>query len=185
MNMIKQNFGRLNIVVAVYGLKTVTEHIKNLIVNGLPQTLNITVNNPTIGEDGWPGQRKSLMILYNYDDGNLQVAAAKEGDVITINPYTFKTTEPLYSDAVTRNHGLEVLAATYGAEDVTGKVRKMISAYNTLSFKVDNTVFKDPWYGVAKTLVVILGADNEVRSVEVFAERESCYIDLSDAIPAL
>ncbi len=78
-----------------------------------------------------------------------------------------------------------MLAASYGPNDVTYKLRSHISQHNTLSFTVNNTLFGDTWYDVAKTLVIVLGSEKKVRAVEIFVERESCYIDLNDVIPAL
>lgn len=179
----EQNVGKLNIVLAVYGLSTVTENIQNLVTHEQPGTLSFTVNNTILGEDGWPGQRKSVMIIYKYDDGDLHLVAGKEGDTILINPAVHKRSKPLYPGAVTNNAGLTVLAATYGPQDVTEKVRQLISPYKAAFIRVDNTVFEDSWYGVAKTLVVVLGTAHEVLAVEVFAERESCYIDLNDLVP--
>jgi hypothetical protein len=179
-----QSFGKLNIIVAVYGLKTVTDNISNLIIEGQPQTLNFTINNGTIGEDGWRGQRKSLTIIYSYDGGDLQVIAAKEGDAIIIHPD--KQRKPkLTVQSSADNDGLSILAASYGPDDVTYKVKQLISSSNILSFKVDNTIFGDTWFGVPKTLIVVLGSGTEVRTVEIFTEREPCYIDLNEVIPAL
>jgi hypothetical protein len=176
--------GKLNIIVAVYGLKTVTDSINKLIIDGNPQTLSFIVNNQVISEDGWRGQRKSVTVVYNYDNGELCVAAAKEGEVLTITPDKPRQFKFLHVDATDDNR-LTVLAATYGADNVTYKVKNLISSYNTLSFVADNTIFGDSWYGVAKTLIIVLGNGNEVKAVEIFTERENCYIDLNDVIPAL
>lgn len=184
MKMIEQNFGKLNIVLAVYGLKRVTQNVKNLITDAEPQSLSFSVTNKVIGQDGWVGQKKSIMILYNYDDGDMHLAAAKEGGTITINPDTLTTSQPVYSNAITNNSGLTVLAAAYGPQDVTQQVRNLLSPYKAAYFRIDNTSFADSWYGVAKTLVVVLGTATEVWTVEVFTERESCYIDLNDKILA-
>ena len=183
--MQEQNTGKLNIVVAVYGLKTVTEQIKNLLSEDDSQTLSFIVSNRVIGEDGWYGQRKSITIVYNYDGGDLQVATAKEGDVITLSPDSGRASKSLAEENSAGNGRLSVLAATYGSDDVTYKVKNLISSYNTLSFPVDNTLFGDTWYKVEKTLVIVLGCASEVRNVEIFRERETCYIDLNDIIPAL
>src|SRR4051812_6322537 len=110
--MQEQNAGKLNIIVAVYGLKTVTEQVSKLIIDGNPQTLHFTVNNQAIGEDGWRGQRKSITIVYNYDEGDLRVAAAREGDVITINPNKPKQFNHVLNNTSNNEHGLSVLAAT-------------------------------------------------------------------------
>jgi hypothetical protein len=182
--MQEENLGKLNIIVAVYGLKTVTDDITNLIIDGNPQTLHFMVNNQVIGKDGWRGQRKSITVVYNYDSGELRVAAAKEGDMLTITPDVPKQFPiPLNNSA--NDKRLSVLAATYGPDDVTYKIKNMISSYNTLSFTADNTIFGETWYGVAKTLVIVLGNNDEVKAVEIFTEREACYLDLNDVIPAL
>ncbi len=93
--MEKQNLGKLNIIVAIYGLKTVTDLIANLIINGKPETLSFMVDNLTIGDDGWRGQRKSLFILYNYDEGDLEVAVAKEGHILSVSPNKVQKPKPI------------------------------------------------------------------------------------------
>ncbi|MBV9962107.1 MAG: hypothetical protein JO072_07640 [Parafilimonas sp.] len=183
--MQEQKPGKLNIIVAVYGLKTVTDDIINLIIDGSPQILHFIVNNKVIGKDGWRGQKKTITVVYNYDGGELCVAAAREGDMLTITPEIPKQVKLPATTTSTGNEKLSVLAATYGPDDVTYKVRNMISSYNTLSFAVDNTIFGESWYGVAKTLVIILGSFNEIKAVEIFTERETCYLDLNDVIPVL
>jgi hypothetical protein len=182
--MQEQNTSTLNIIVAVYGLKTVTEHVRNLLSEGDPQTLSFIVGNRAIGEDGWYGQRKSITIVYNYDEGDAQVATAKEGDIITITPDLRRQPKVIEKHVPAGNQTLSVLAATYGADDVTYKIRNLISSHNTLSFTVNNFLFGDPWYGVPKTLVIVFGSGNEVSTVKIFTERESCYVDLNNAIPA-
>ena len=183
--MQEQRLGKLNIIVAIYGLKNVTAQVSSLVKDGIPQTLNFAVTNRVIGEDGWRGQRKSITIVYNYDGGDLQVATAKEGDIVAINPGTIKTLQPVIEEAAVNKNGFSVLAASYGLDNVTYRVKKMISPYNTLSFRIDNTLFGDPWHGVAKTLVIVLGHANEITAVQIFTEREICYIDLNDVISAV
>jgi hypothetical protein len=183
--MPEQKFGQLNIIVAVYGLQTVTEKISKLVTDGSPQTLHLIINNKNIGEDGWVGQRKSLMIVYDYDGGDLHVAGGVEGEAITINPDKLGNRRRVIREPFEGSNSLSVLAATYGPDDVTYKIKSLISSYNTLSFPVDNTVFGDAWYGVAKTLVIVLGKDHDVSGVEIFTERETCYIDLNEIIPTL
>lgn len=177
-----QTCGKLNIIVAVYGLKTVTEKIESLVIDGKIQTLKFTVDNEVIGEDGWRGQRKSMTILYNYDGGNLQVEAAKEGDILSIHPDKMKVQRSVTDAVITNNNKLTILAASYGPQDVTDKIRDLV-AYNSLSFTVDNAVLGDTWNGVAKTLVLVLGsASGQVKEVKVFAEREFCDINLNEPI---
>ena len=177
--------GKLNIIIAVYGLKVVTDEVTRLIIDETPQTLNFKVTNYIIGQDGWRGQQKSLLVVYNYDGGDLHVATAKEGDVLTINPENFKKARPVFFEDPEEGDRLSILAASYGTDDVTYKIKKMISKYNTLSFTVSNATFGDSWYGVAKTLVIVLGYGHDVRAVEIFTEREACYIDLNDVVPAV
>ena len=179
-----QTTGKLNVLAAVYGLKTVTNNITALITDGNPQTLKFTVTNKAIGEDGWKGQRKSITILYNYDGGDLHIAAAKEGDTLTIGEKEFTRAKSTPAHELAYKQKLSVLGATYGIDDITYKIKNLISPYNTLSFKADNNLFGDGWYGVAKTLIIILGHKDQVASVEVFTEREQCYLDLNDFVPA-
>lgn len=172
--------GKLNIRVAVYGLKIVTQNIVALIRDGNPQTLNFIVNNKEIGEDGWPGQRKSITILYNYDDGPLLIAAAKESEVLTIGNEEFEKSGFLSQQTLNDELKLSVLGATYGPADITSTLKTLITPLGTISFKADNTTFGDSWYGVAKTLIVILGFGKHATLVKMFVEREQCYIDLKD-----
>jgi hypothetical protein len=178
-----QNAAKLNIIVAVYGLKTVTEHIKRLLREGDQRTLSFIVSNRAIGEDGWHGQRKSITIVYNYGGGDLQIATAKEGDVITLSPHAEGALRSIVKESSANNGGSDVLIATYGPHDVTHKVKNMISSYNTLLFPVDNALLGDTWRGVEKTLVLVFGTNSEVRSVEVLRERETCFIDLNKLSP--
>ncbi|HEX5155216.1 MAG TPA: hypothetical protein VFW07_27430 [Parafilimonas sp.] len=181
--MQEQNTGTLNIIVAVYGLKTVTEQVKSLLNEGDPTTLSFIVSNRVIGEDGWHGQRKSITIIYNYNGGDLQVATAKEGDVISLSPDPGRALKSTANENSADNRGSSVLAATYGPHDVTHKVKNLISSYNTLLFPVNNILLGDAWHGTEKTLVVVLGRDNKVSLVEVFRESETCYIDLNKIAP--
>lgn len=183
--MREQNSGKLNIAIAIYGLGTVTDNVANLIIDGDPQILNLMVNNQVIGKDGWRGQKKSITIVYNYDGGDLRVAAAKEGDVLTITPDMPKQLKPVSANTSTDDTKLSVLAATYGPDDVTYKVKNLISSNNTSSFVADNITFGDTWHGVSKTLVIVLGHGSKVKAAEVFTEKERCYINLNEIIPAL
>jgi hypothetical protein len=183
--MSQQQTSKLNIIVAVYGLQTVTEQIRKLVIDCSPQTLNFIVNNKNVEEDGWVGQKKSLTIVYDYDGGDIHVATAIEGEPITINPDKLNNQRPVIAEPFSGSTSLSVLAASYGPDNVTYKIKSLISSYNTISFPVDNTVFGDSWYGVAKTLVIVLGNDHEVSAVEIFTERETCYLDLNEVIPTL
>ena len=135
--------GKLNITIAVYGLKDVTDEVTHLIIDGTPETLNFKVTNNIIGQDGWRGQLKSLLVVYNYDGGDLHVATATEGDVLTINPENFKRSRPVFYEDSEESDRLSILAAAYGPDDVTYKLKNMISKYNTLSFTVSNAIFGD------------------------------------------
>src|SRR5450432_4054944 len=116
--MQETNFGRLNIVLAIYGLKDVTERIKHLVTNSQPETLSFIVTNEVIGDDGWKGQEKSLLILYNYDGGDMQISTSKERDTVSINPDIFKKIR-LLNTADSTSDKLSVIAASYGPDDVT------------------------------------------------------------------
>lgn len=176
----QNNKGTLHIRIAVYGLKVVTNKIAALIRDGNPQTLNFIVNNKEIGEDGWPGQKKSITVVYSYDDGPLFIAAARESEVLTVGIKEFEKSNLAPRQTPVHEQRLSVLGATYGPNDVTYKIKTLISPFNTLSFKADNFTFGDSWYGVAKTLIIILGFGKDVMLVEMFVEREQCYIDLKD-----
>ena len=174
--MKQKQSGKLNIIVAVYGLEIVTEKIKALISKEKIETLDFNVTNEIIGIDGWRGQVKSITVLYNYDGGQLQVAAAKEKTVLKINPESISET----NRQINKNEDVHVLAATYGPQNVTEIIDSLVTADNKLLFTVGNNLFGDTWAGVAKTLVVVLGYKDIVTDVKIFAERENCNIDIHE-----
>lgn len=171
---------KLNIIAAVYGLEIVTERIAVLVNKAKIETLEFNVTNEIIGIDGWRGQIKSLTVLYNYDGGQLQVAGAKEKTVLQINPNTISESSR-YNNS---NAETPVIAATYGPQNVTEIIDALITADHKLSFIADNTLFGDTWSGVAKTLVLFLGQDDVVTDIKIYAERESCNIDLNEVVHA-
>lgn len=168
------NSGKLNIIAAVYGLETVTTQVESLVTHGKVDTLELQVENDIIGLDGWRGQIKSLTVVYNYDNGPLRVAGAKEHEMLKINPDTLGSYNR--SEEIKPVRGRFVLAATYGPKDVTAKLRSLSNQNGTIFLTVSNAVFGDTWPGVAKTLVVVFGIGNEVTNIEVFAEREKISI---------
>lgn len=168
------NSGKLNIIAAVYGLETVTTQIQSLVSKGKIDTLELLVENDVIGLDGWRGQIKSLTVVYNYDNGPLRVTGAKEHEVLKINPDTISSYNQ--TELTKPGQGHFVLAATYGPKDVTAKLRALSNENGTIFLTVSNAVFGDTWPGIAKTLVVVLGTENEVTNIEIFAEREKISI---------
>jgi len=172
--------GKLHIKVAVYGLKIVTNNIIALIKDGTPETLNFLVTTSTVGKDGWVGQEKSITIVYSYDDGPILIAAAREGEILSIGEKEFMNLNSATQQIEIFENSLSVLGATYGPDDVTPQVKEMVSSRKTLSFYINNTVFNDSWIGVEKTFIIILGVGKYVALAEIFIEREQCRIDLKN-----
>ncbi len=179
--MSNERSGKLNIVVAVYGLEAVTENIQALVKKGAIETLELPVNNNIIGVDGWPGQIKSLTVVYNYDGGPLHVAGAKESETLLINTDVFNESNGIELEQ-TNDHKVSVLAATYGPQNVTEKILTMVDENNELSFPVDNDTLGDTWFGIAKVLVLVLGYDDVVVDVKVYTERDYCSINLDESV---
>ena len=78
------NPARLTIISAVYGLKDVTTIVKSKVDKEDTCLNNLAVNNSTF-TDGWPGNRKTLVVVYQYgrdipsltitqEDGSLSIA---------------------------------------------------------------------------------------------------------------
>lgn len=174
----------LKILSAVYGLKVVTEEVIKLINQATDlQTLSFLVNNQILGVDTWVGQKKSLTIVYQYDGGAIQVATAKEGDVIAIGEDQYNKSKLLPVPSDTFAESIIVYGASYGLADVTEKVRSMAEPGSTLSVTADNATFGDGWPGVPKTLVIVVGLAYEVQSINIYPERQSGTIDLFFKMP--
>ena len=85
----------LTVLGAAYGRSDVTERVRGLIKD---QSVSFSADNRTLG-DGWVGIRKSLVIVYTYDDydsvksGEITVktAVCKEREFMLVDPYITRT----------------------------------------------------------------------------------------------
>ena len=142
----QENAGKmadLTILGAAYGLGCKTKQVRSLCTGNV---LNVTANNETFG-DTWPGQRKSLVVVYQYTGYSARVAAVKEGEQMHIVP-------PGSTAACTRKTQFGILGAAYGVGDVTTRANSLISD-GKLEITPDNNLFPDSWHGQIKTFVAV------------------------------
>jgi hypothetical protein len=108
--------GILQILGAAWGLGRVTWTVVGLVDrNTSPQRLTVQASDSVFG-DPWFGVRKTLVVVYRYDDGPVGVATAREGDTLTISGPPLAQVKP----AVTLIPQLTIWGAAYGPENVTG-----------------------------------------------------------------
>ena len=69
----------LTILGAVYGLKPVTGQAQSIVVGG---SFSAVANNETWG-DGWPGNKKTFVVVYNYPGGGATLDVVREGDTLS------------------------------------------------------------------------------------------------------
>jgi hypothetical protein len=147
----KQRRMSLQVIYAAYGLKNVTEIVRQYVA-GRGDTPSVPANNATL-TDGWYGTHKTLVIVYRYGPtGAPLVAIATEGNSANI-------TKP--ADIGHHNYGyspepiLDILGAAYGPSNVTAEVNDMVQN-NTLNFAASNGTFGgDPWKGTKKSFVIV------------------------------
>ena len=136
----------MTILGATYGLADVTTKVCGLVKN---RSLAVTANNETFG-DGWKGEKKTLVIIYQYGEEIPLIKFAKENEELEI---IYKKTDVFTGS--TNPDELTILRAAYGPSDVTHKTQTLVKN-NTLQTEVNNDVFgPDPWHGEKKSLVVV------------------------------
>jgi phosphatidylserine/phosphatidylglycerophosphate/cardiolipin synthase-like enzyme len=138
---------QLVILGAAYGPADVTSKVRSLVCD---HGLTVTADNETFG-DTWPGNRKSLVIVYQYDQLEPRVLAVREREGAIILP----DMPPAGPSWLPYPDGkLTILGAAYGPADVTAELRRMVTN-ETLTIRGDSDLLPDTWVGVAKTLVVV------------------------------
>ena len=153
---------------AAYGLHDVTNKVSALVRN---RSLTVTANNQTF-DDGWPGHRKILAVMYQYGEEIPKVATAEEDNTLKI----------LYAKAdnyvVTGNpNNLTILGAAYGPANVTEKVQSLVKT-NKLQITVGNALFGfDPWPGVVKSLEVVYQYGRNPPLMKIEPENNQMMID--------
>jgi len=126
----------LKIIGAAYGITDVTSKVQAKIVN---DGLSLTDLDNTLG-DGWHGHPETLVICYQYSTDTPQgIVVRTDGSVSLTGPQ------------------LTILKAAYGLEDVTSTVKSLVAKQSgtRLDTTVSNTIFKDNWPGVSKTLTIV------------------------------
>ena len=125
----------LNILGAAFGPADVTGKVRSLRKN---QRLSVKADTSVFG-DPWPHVTKSLVVVYQYDDGAPRSSVVREGQTLTIAPpqSSSRTSNPFaieglqrINDAVSRTQStktdLKILGAVYGLADGTSKAQSVV-----------------------------------------------------------
>jgi hypothetical protein len=146
---------KLNILGAVYGLCNVTPAAQSFVTAN--QEFDKAVSDAVWG-DGWPGHKKTLVVVYEYSDISM-LEIAVEGDQMH-----FIASPPL-----------TILGAAYGLKNVTEILTKLLK---NLSLKViaNNDTFEDGWRGHDKTLVTVYQYGEEHPSIALVKEKRQLHI---------
>jgi len=145
----------LKLCAAVYGLQDITEPVGlKLSMNNEP--IDFTVSDSLFG-DGWPGVRKTLVVVYLDEYYFPIVKVWEEGQHVKIG-----------------GAELKILGASYGKTDVTRQVRKLM-INDTVKLAVNNNVFQDSLPG-PKTLVVVYQHGNNKPEIAIAKEGENLEI---------
>jgi hypothetical protein len=175
----------LQILGAAYGLARVTSQVIGIVNRGTtPQSLSVTASDQDF--DGqWPDHQKSLTVVYRTGSaGVAQVATATEGNPLAIHaqaqPRAGSTaradtwTDGLraFSAATTAAPQLTVFGASYGPQDVTGAVKRLIDpSAQSLSVTPSDQVFStDPWPNTVKTFVIVAAYPGQVPFLDIVTE---------------
>ncbi len=184
--------GKLEILSATYGagvnVVDLTDRVRSLVQS---DTLNITIDTATLGQDPAPGQEKFIHIRYR-SGGIDSLGVAKDFDAVRLPRKTgFSIADlsvdrgaaptPAPATVPTTTAGLEILSATYGFENRVNDVRFRLQALienNRLSFKVVNDLLGgDPAVGKNKTLTVIYSWQGKTYQV---GQREGQSVNIPD-----
>lgn len=150
---------QLSILGAAYGLSNVTYAAKGKVQN---TTFDQVANNATWG-DGWPGVKKTLVVVYMY--GGVPML-----DVVEENERMYFLVSP----------AMYILGAAYGLCSVTDKVQTLVTN-RALSVTANNATFGDMWYGIEKSLVVVYQYGDEIPCVAIAKENSSIDITYKSA----
>ena len=145
----------LVILGAAYGMKNVTQSANEHLS---PDGEFDQLASSDVWGDTWPGHRKTLVVVYEYD-GLQMLDAVKENERMQ-----FIASPPMM-----------ILNAAFGLADVTNKVRKLVKN-RSLTVTANNETFGDSWPGVKQTLVVIYQYGEEIPLVRFVKENETLKI---------
>ncbi|CAB4038288.1 Hypothetical predicted protein [Paramuricea clavata] len=145
---------KLNILGAAYGLSDVTSVAQSFVTAN--QKFDEVASNAVWGDE-WPGTKKTLVVVYEYDE-NFMLDIAVEGDQMH---FIASASPPL-----------TILGAAYGLKSVTEKVKALVKN-RSLKAIADNDTFEDGWPGIVKTLVIVYQYGEEHPSITVVKENHS------------
>jgi len=146
----------MKLAAAVYGLQDITEPVSHKL-SYTTGPIEFTVEDQLFG-DGWPGVRKTLVVVY-LDEWNFPIVKVwEEGQHVKIG-----------------GEELKILGAAYGKTDVTRVVRKMM-INDTVKAAVNSNVFQDSWQAASKTLVVVYQHGNNKPEVAIARDGENFEI---------
>jgi len=136
---------QVKILAAYWGLADVSAIVLKQVVRG---SATIVAHNALFG-DGWPGKDKTLVIVYQHEEQEPQLAVAKEGKTLSIAYDPRRPVRGVLVDSRTLN----IIRAAYGPSDVTARVKQLVRE-NVLDFNASNATFTDTWAGTDKSFVL-------------------------------
>jgi len=152
---------RINVESAYYGTsarsRDVTGRVQRFADFGEP----FRVSNDTFRMDPVPGQRKTLVVVYNVK-GRRITDSVEEGDVFYFRAGGYAESGPGYY-----RRGIRILDAAYGTRGRYADVSRIVQNFVRIRrpFKVSNETFGiDPYPGVIKRLKILYFRNGERRS---------------------
>ena len=162
----------INVVSAYYGTsarsRDVTGRVQRFADFGEP----FRVSNDTFRMDPIPGQRKTLVVVYNVE-GRRITDSVEEGDVFYFRGGRYADAVPGYY-----RRGTQILAASYGTRGRYVNVSRVVQNFVRIRrpFKVSNETFGiDPYPGVIKRLKVLYLRNGERRS-QIYVEGDVVHL---------
>jgi hypothetical protein len=156
----------INVVSAYYGTsarsRDVTGRVQRFADFGEP----FRVSNDTFRMDPVPGQKKTLVVVYNVE-GRRITDSVEEGDVFYFRGGRYADAVPGYY-----RRGTQILVASYGTRGRYVNVSRVVQNFVRIRrpFKVSNETFGiDPYPGVIKRLKVLYLRNGKRRS-EIYVE---------------
>jgi hypothetical protein len=151
----------INVESAYYGTsarsRNVTGRVQRFADFGEP----FRVSNDTFHMDPVPGQKKTLVVVYNVK-GRRITDSVEEGDVFYFRGGGYTDAGPGYY-----RHGIQILGAAYGTRGRYANVSSIVQNLVRIRqpFKVSNETFGiDPYPGVIKRLKILYLRNGERRS---------------------
>jgi hypothetical protein len=157
---------RIKVESAYYGTparsRDVTERVQRFADFGEP----FRVSNDTFRMDPVPGQKKTLVVVYNVEGRRIR-DSAEEGDVFYFRGGGYADAGPGYY-----RRGIRILEAAYGTRGRYANVSRIVQNFVRIRrpFKVSNETFGiDPYPGVIKRLKILYLRNGERRS-QIYVE---------------